>query len=88
MSAIHLPHRRTPATGTDPVTPPASATYAWEVPHASPEDRALGLELELIELVQQRRSSVLADGEILALDRDIDGVLVELASIGDTVHAA
>ena len=57
--------------------------FPWEQAHAAPEDRAVGLELELIELV--RRLEALADPaglEAAALAAEIDLVHAELASVG------
>jgi len=53
--------------------------FPWEAAHAAPQDRALGLELELIELV--RRRSELTGTEIAEarqLDGEIDRTLAEL----------
>jgi len=63
----------------------------WSEGHASPEDRALGLELELIEL--ERRRGEVADGSPAAadLDAEIDEVrrdLVEVASLPDLPSVA
>jgi hypothetical protein len=56
--------------------------FPWEEAHAAPEDQAVGLELELIELVQRRTSIPDEnDGEAVALDREIDQTLTALGSI-------
>ncbi|CAN5509156.1 hypothetical protein BH10ACT1_BH10ACT1_12050 [soil metagenome] len=61
---------------------PTTGPYPWEQAHAAPEDRAVGLELELIELVARRQSMVdTYDGESQALDAEIDRTLNELGRI-------
>ena len=75
VHAIHPARRH--RTAPDP-----SGPFPWETAHAAPEDRAVGLELELIELV--RRREALADPagfEGAALDAEIDLVLAELGSV-------
>ncbi len=59
-----------------------SGPFPWEEAHAAPEDQAVGLELELIELVA-RRTSIAdpADAEALALDVEIDQTLTRLGAI-------
>ena len=75
-------HRRTPAEG--------SSLHPWEAPHAAPEDRAVGLELELIELVH-RRDEVSEhndlererlDGEIAQVVQDLDAVSSQIGALG------
>jgi hypothetical protein len=62
--------------------PAAAGPFPWEEAHAAPEDRAVGLELELIELVSRRTNLTDdRDGEAQALDREIDLTLAELGSI-------
>ena len=54
---------------------------AWTGPHAAPEDRALGLELELIEL-QRRHDDLAADHpEVARIDREVTAVLDELVAV-------
>ncbi len=73
---------------TDP-TPPADdlaldpdQPYPWEQPHAAPEDRAVGLELELIELVHERGSDLAPqDAATREVDEEIEDVLEELADV-------
>lgn len=72
------------------VNPTGPDTAPWQSGHAAPEDQALGLELELIELVRQRAEAV-GDGNSVTVDRldaDIDGVLHELAAVAATIQAA
>lgn len=72
------------------VGPTDSAAAPWVNGHAAPEDQALGLELELIELVRQRTEAV-GDGNKVATDRldaEIDGVVHELAAVAATIRAA
>lgn len=78
---MHAIHARTDhRSGQEPKA--TSGPFPWEEAHAAPEDRAVGLELELIELVH-RRTSILDeyDGEAQALDREIDQTLAQLGSI-------
>lgn len=71
-------HRRPPAEG--------SSLHPWEAPHAAPEDRALGLELELIELVHRRDEvSEHNDLERARLDAEIGQVLADLDHVADEV---
>ncbi|QXC59212.1 hypothetical protein KSP35_12405 [Aquihabitans sp. G128] len=77
MHAIHARSTRSPRPTTADHGP-----FAWEVAHAAPEDRAVGLELELIELVARRQSMVdTYDGESEALDAEIERTLAELGNI-------
>lgn len=56
--------------------------FPWEIGHASPEDRALGLELQLIELNRRRRMIARPDHpEARRLDVEIEEVLVELGEV-------
>lgn len=62
--------------------------FPWAAPHAAPEDRAVGYELELIELV--RRRDLVADAEgahARELDAEIAEVLVELAEVSAQIAA-
>ena len=52
----------------------------WGDGHAAPEDRAVGLELELIELVRQRDELLAGHPEIARLDAQIATVQKELAA--------
>lgn len=65
-----------------------AAPHPWEVAHAAPEDRALGLELELIELVR-RRGGATGPGpaEASLLDAEIERVLAELDEVSAQVSA-
>lgn len=75
---MHAIHPRTHEHHVDP----AAGPFPWEEAHAAPEDRAVGLELELIELVARRTSIAdQHDGEAVALDAEIDRTLAELGSI-------
>ena len=54
---------------------------SWADGHAAPEDRALGLELELIEL-QRRRDELAPDHpENGRIDREVAEVLDELVAV-------
>ncbi|HEX2576471.1 MAG TPA: hypothetical protein VHK88_09000 [Aquihabitans sp.] len=76
MHAIH------PRTHPAEHATASSEPFAWEEAHAAPEDRAVGLELELIELVARRKALVDEyGGEARALDAEIEHVLAELGSI-------
>lgn len=56
----------------------AAPRFPWEEGRACGPDRALGLELELIELVHARDG---ADGDEAALiDRQIDATMADLAA--------
>ncbi|MEO6628031.1 MAG: hypothetical protein ABIP03_05620 [Aquihabitans sp.] len=72
------------------VDPTDRDTAPWQSGHAAPEDQALGLELELIELVRQRSEAESESNRIVAdrLDTEIDGVLHELAAVAATIRAA
>lgn len=54
--------------------------FPWEEAHACHEDRAMGFELELIELVHQRELAEAEGAPVTALDRQIDAVMAELAA--------
>jgi len=58
-----------------------SAPLPWEGGHAAPEDQAVGLELELIELVARRKALSGDDPAVSALDAEIDETLTRLGSI-------
>jgi hypothetical protein len=76
------------AASDDPDAP--DETYPWEVGHASEEDRAMGLELELIEL-QRTRELAEEHGEAVdPIEEEITEVLGELADAvpADDVHEA
>lgn len=84
MRAFHIPVRRIGSRQPELSTP-------WFDGHASPEDRALGYELELIELL--RRRSEVRDGttEAARLDAEMEAVrseLVAVASMPDLPHVA
>ena len=77
MHAIHPRRERRNATDTVTVGP-----FPWEEGHAAPEDRAVGIELELIELVHQRGLiSDPTDREARALDQAIDQTLEQLGNV-------
>ena len=70
-------------------TPQTDTPFPWEVAHAAPEDQAVGLELQLIELVTRRRSIHDAvDPEAAALDVEIEAVLEELGDLTPVVPVA
>jgi hypothetical protein len=54
----------------------ASASRPWTSGHAPPEDRALGIELELIELVRRRDAGLARAEEV---DEEIAVLLDRLA---------
>lgn len=63
---------------SDQPTEGPSGLDAWATGHAAPEDRALGHELELIEL-QRRRGELAPDHpEVARLDREIALVVDQL----------
>jgi hypothetical protein len=74
MRVFHIPERRIGLRKADLSTP-------WLDGHASPEDRALGFELELIELT--RRRAEFPDGSVGAaeLDAEIAAVRSDLVSV-------
>ncbi len=61
-------------TSTAPAAP-------WVSGHAAPEDRALGLELELIELRLRRADVRDESADASALDSEIMAVTAELSSL-------
>jgi hypothetical protein len=62
--------------------PDVVGPFPWEEAHAAPEDQAVGLELELIELVARRSAIVDPDSrEARALDDEIDQTLTRLGSL-------
>ncbi len=84
MRTFHIP--RWPIATKEP-----ELSTPWVNGHASPEDRALGHELELIELLRQR--SEVDDGtpEAAEIDREIEDVrrqLVEVAVLPDLPKVA
>lgn len=86
MLTFHRHHHDHPAK----VDPTGMDTAPWQSGHAAPEDRALGLELELIELVRQRSDAEAESDRVVAdrLETEIDGVLRELADVAATIRAA
>ncbi|HWJ61048.1 MAG TPA: hypothetical protein VNS19_03685 [Acidimicrobiales bacterium] len=58
---------------------PTHEPFPWQDGHACHEDRAMGLELELIELVRRRDAAVEAQEPVEQVDREIDAVMAELA---------
>lgn len=84
MRIFHIPRHRIGHKA------PAFST-PWGEGHASPEDRALGYELELIEL--ERRRGEVADGSVEAaeLEQEIAAVrheLTQVAVLPDLKHVA
>lgn len=78
----HRNDRHAEATRDEPASAP------WESGRAAPEDRALGLELELIELVHQR-TIIGGDTETRQrLDAEIEAVLHEIVAVADSIRAA
>ncbi len=82
---MHAIHPRTQPHVALPVTGP----FPWEEGHAAPEDRAVGLELELIELVH-RRENVRDDqpAKAEAIDAEIDRTLARLGDIAPALPLA
>ncbi len=81
-------HAIQPARHQPSEVPVGVGPFPWEEAHAAPEDRAVGLELELIELVCQRRL-LLDDGvDARALDREIDLVVAELGALTPSLPLA
>lgn len=77
-------HRTPHAPSTQNDTP-----FPWEVAHAAPEDQAVGLELQLIELVARRRSiRDDADPEAILIDVEIEAVLTDLGDLTPTLPVA
>lgn len=62
--------------------------FPWEIGHASPDDRAMGLELELIELVRRRGEAVAGSSVADLLDREIDRTVAELDELTDGLPVA
>lgn len=63
--------------------------FPWEVAHAAPEDRAVGLELQLIELVARRRAiRHETDPEAGVIDAEIEGVLIDLGDLTPSLPLA
>lgn len=59
--------------------PPPPTPFPWQQPKACHDDRAMGLELELIELVRQRDETVADGGSTEQLEAQIDDVMADLA---------
>lgn len=84
MRVFHIPQRRIGARQVELSTP-------WTDGHASPEDRALGFELELIELMRRRSEVEEGTPEAVALDDEIASVrrdLVTVATLPDLGRVA
>jgi len=60
--------------------------FPWEEGRACPEDRALGIELELIELVHQREVAD-ADRDVVHV-REIDDTMDDLVAVAASAAAA
>ncbi len=54
--------------------------FPWQEGRACREDRAMGLELELIELVHRREIAEAVGDPLAALDAAITATMTELAS--------
>ena len=72
------------AEGTDQQTSGPDDAYPWEHPAVLPEDRAMGLELELIELEHEREETESEGGRTETIEAEIDDVVPELV---DTMAA-
>lgn len=83
MLAFHAPSHH------DQADAEASNVHPWQEGHAAPEDRAVGLELQLIELVH-RRDEAQDQGDIAdpSLASEIASVLDQLAEIELELPAA
>lgn len=82
MQTIQLAESKRPRSAA-----PQSGPYPWESTHAAVEDKALGLELELIELVRRRNDIADAtDPDARILDAEIDWLLAELGQIGSELN--
>ncbi|HRW36695.1 MAG: hypothetical protein KDB04_04555 [Acidimicrobiales bacterium] len=57
------------------------ADESWSDGHAAPEDRALGLELELIELHRRRDELSPDHPEVARVDREVQAVIDELVAV-------
>ncbi|MCU1354389.1 MAG: hypothetical protein JWM05_3598 [Acidimicrobiales bacterium] len=64
---------------TEPDTDTRADAPPWASAHATLEDRAVGLELELIELESRRNGS----DDPAALDAQADDVFEELATVAE-----
>ena len=74
MRVFHIPQRRIRSKQPELMTP-------WTDGHASPEDRALGYELELIELIRRRGEVEDGSRDAAALDSEIAAVRKELEEV-------
>lgn len=84
MQAIHPRRERRSAAATL-----AAGPFPWEGGHAAPEDRAVGIELELIELVHRRELIPRAsDPEAVMLDQAIDQTLERLGRVTTVLPAS
>ena len=75
-----LPHRH------EVLESDAGTPAPWSDGHAAPEDRALGFELELIELERRRREVAHEGGDLVAVDAEIAQVRAELAAVAALVE--
>lgn len=66
---------------------PESEPYPWEHGDVLPEDRALGLELELIELEHEREEAELEGGPTAPIEEEITEVLDELEDTVEEIAA-
>jgi hypothetical protein len=60
-------------------SPTPQPTFPWQDGHACHEDRAMGLELELIELVRQRDEAGAPADAVARVDDQIADVMARLA---------
>lgn len=63
------------------------AAYPWETSTVLPEDKALGLELELIELEHERGEAELEGGPTGPIEAEITEVLHDLEDTAEHVAA-
>ncbi|WP_421118621.1 hypothetical protein ACE2AJ_14790 [Aquihabitans daechungensis] len=63
-----------------PNPPATTKPFPWQEGHACREDRAMGFELELIELVHRREIAVERGEAVDALDQQIDEIMGDLAA--------
>jgi len=60
--------------------PPRKQVFPWQLSRACLADRAMGLELQLIELTRLRAIAVDSGDSVSAHDREISEILRNLAS--------
>jgi hypothetical protein len=66
----------------------SDGSYPWEQPAVLPEDRAMGLELKLIELEHERGEAIADDASTGPIELAIDEVRHELEEVAEDLNAA